>query len=167
MASRGRPPILDPVKRREILAILSVGCSRATAADYVGCSVSTIQKTAERDPAFAEELRRAESRAEIALLQAIQRAAKKEQYWRAAAWALERTKPELFAPRRPHAITQRQLEKFLQALVDLLVDSLPERSRKQFLKRLERLLVSLGLPPKFPPTMERSAKKQSPSDPPR
>jgi hypothetical protein len=158
MATRGRPPILDPVKRREILAILSVGCSRATAADYVGCSVSTIQKTAERDPAFAEELRRAESRAEIALLQAIQRAAKKEQYWRAAAWALERTKPELFAPRRPQTITHRDLEKFLQTLVDLLVEFLPERSRKQFLKRLEGLVASLGLPRKLVPPEGRKSR---------
>ena len=35
---------------REILAIVSLGCSQATAAEYVGCSVSTIQRTVERDP---------------------------------------------------------------------------------------------------------------------
>jgi hypothetical protein len=150
MAQRGRPPVLDPIKRREILAILSVGCSRATAADYVGCSVSTIQKTAERDPTFAEELRRAESRAEIALLQAIQRAAKKEQYWRAAAWALERTRPELFAPRRPQAISLKDLDKFLAALADLLAEVLPARTRKTVLKRLDCLLRELGLAASIP-----------------
>ncbi len=151
MPTRGRPPLLDEIKRREILAILSVGCSRSTAADYVGCSVSTIQKTAERDPAFADELRRAESRAEIVLLQAIQQAARKEQYWRAAAWALERTKPEQFGPRRPGAIPLKDLQALIEALVSLVVEELPDRSCKRLLKRIDSLLADFGLGPLGPP----------------
>ncbi len=61
MAKRGRPPVLDEMKQREIVAILSMGCSRRTAAHYVGCAHSTIQYTAERNDKFAEKLDRAES----------------------------------------------------------------------------------------------------------
>ena len=60
MAKCGRRPVLDEIKRREILAILAVGGSRRVAAKYVGCAVSTIQNTADRDPQFAAQLHRME-----------------------------------------------------------------------------------------------------------
>ena len=65
MSRRGRPPVLDEAKKREILAIVAVGCSRSTAAAYVGCATSTIQNTADRDPAFAEKLRQAAYNTEV------------------------------------------------------------------------------------------------------
>ena len=55
----GRRPVLDDAKQREIWP-LSVGCSRADAARYVGCAVSTILNTARRQAEFAERLRHAE-----------------------------------------------------------------------------------------------------------
>ena len=42
-AETRRPPVLDDAKRREILAILAVGCSRRAAAQYVGCAPRTIR----------------------------------------------------------------------------------------------------------------------------
>ena len=48
---QGRPAVLDPTKRQRIAALLAVGCSRRVAARYVGCSPSTITRTAARDPA--------------------------------------------------------------------------------------------------------------------
>ena len=101
MTKRGRPPVLDSGKKREILAMLTVGCSRRTAARYVGCAAATIQNTAERDPQFAEQLHHADHLAEIEYLKNIRKAAKKEQGLRAAAWALERLNPEDFALRAP------------------------------------------------------------------
>ena len=65
MAKCGRRSVLDEFKKREILAIVFVGCSRRTAARYVGCAVSTIANTAGRDPDFDEQLRKAEQQAEI------------------------------------------------------------------------------------------------------
>jgi hypothetical protein len=60
MSKNGRPEILDESKRNIILAILSVGCSRATAAAYVHCAPRTIYNTARRDPAFARRMIKAE-----------------------------------------------------------------------------------------------------------
>ena len=39
MAKRGRPPVLDEMKKGQIVAILSVGCSFRLAARYVGRNV--------------------------------------------------------------------------------------------------------------------------------
>lgn len=146
MPKIGRPPVLDHVKKREILAIVAMGCSRRTAASYVGCSPKTILNTADRDPEFAAQLRRAEHASEIEYLQRIRNAAKKEQYWRAAAWALERINPEDFAKRPPRSLTPEQIAALLLQLADVLVAELPVGAyRKRVVKALDRLLARLGL----------------------
>ncbi len=143
MARRKRQgkPALDDGKKREILAILAVGCSRRTAARYVGCSHTTIQRTALRDPAFAAALTRAESGAEFRYLKNIRDAAQKEQYWRAAAWVLERRNPEDFAARHPDVVTGEQMATFLAQVAEMITDALPAGvHRKSVLKRLEAMI---------------------------
>ena len=144
MTRRGRPPVLDEAKKREILAIVAVGCSRSTAADLCRLRPSTIQNTADRDPAFAEKLRQAAYNTEVGLLKNIRNAAKKEQYWRAAAWALERRFPERYAQRGPDAITLDQLTRLLGQFGDIVAEEVPDRCRKRVLKRLEELTRSVG-----------------------
>lgn len=144
MAKCGRRPVLDEIKKREILAILTVGCSRRTAARYVGCAADTITNTAQRDPAFAEQLAHAEHNAEIGYIKNIQKAAKKEQYWRAAAWALERRNPEDFAPRSPEVITVEQIQHLLAQFAEIIVEEVPvARYRKSILRRLGALKAGL------------------------
>ena len=132
-------------KRGHILAILSVGCSQSTAAHYVGCAVSTIQRTADRDPEFAQALCQAKCNAELGLVKNIRNAAKKEQYWRAAAWALERGFPEKYAPRSPHVITAEQLAQIMGQLAERIVQHVPNAEyRKNIVKDIESLARSLG-----------------------
>ena len=131
MGKRGRRPVLDDEKRAQIVAILSVGCSQNMAAQYVGCASRTIQRTAERDPKFAEELREAKGNAELGLVKNIRNAAKKEQYWRAAAWALERGFPEKYARRGPDVITVEQIGLLLTKFSEIIVEEVPERYRKR------------------------------------
>jgi hypothetical protein len=138
--------VLDAVKKREILAIIAVGCSRTLAATYVGCAISTIQNTADRDPTFAEKLRQAAYSTELGLLKNIRNAASKEQYWRAAAWALERRFPERYALREPDAFTLEEVTALLGQFNDIVIEELPGRHRKRVLKRLEALAASLGHP---------------------
>lgn len=160
MANRGRPPVLDAMKRREILAILSVGCSRRIAARYVGCDAATIRNTAERDPAFAEQIQRAENGSQFAFMKNIQNAAKKEQYWRAAAWALERINPEDFAPRSPEAVTLEQAINLMTQLSEIIVAEVPvAKYRKPILRRVEELIESLRA------TIVRKTSDVQPSDP--
>jgi hypothetical protein len=144
MGKGGRRPVLDEGKRREILAILAVGCSRRTAAKYVGCAPTTIQATAERDPAFAEQIARADSRTEIGCLTNIQKAANKEQYWRAAAWVLERRNPDEFTVHDSESITLEQAEQLVLELARIVADTLPGRFRQEVLKRVAPFLQGLS-----------------------
>ena len=144
MARRGRKRILDGYKRREILAILAVGGSREMAAQYVGCSAVTIQNTADRDPTFAERLRRKEKQWEVGYLDRIRVAARHERYWRAAAWALERLNPDRYGRRGPDVITVDQITELLSQFAEIIVEEVPvAKYRKNILKRLDAISCSL------------------------
>lgn len=144
MTRKERSPALDEAKRREILAILSVGCPRSTAARYVGCAPSTLLQTARRDPEFAEQLRHAENRAELEYMRNIQNAARDPKYWRAAAWVLERRNPSEYGHRPVETLTVAQVGQLLQQLAEFLVPRLPESSlRQQVVKEFDRQVVAL------------------------
>ncbi len=144
MAKCGRKPVLDEVKRAEILAILSVGCSRPVAAKYVGCVAATIQNTADRDPEFAEQLRHKEYGLEVGYLENIRSAARDGRYWRAAAWALERLNPQRYGQRQPDAITVDQIRELLTQFADIIVEEVPVAAyRKNVLKRLQAVSKQL------------------------
>jgi len=141
---RGRKPILTDTKRAEILAIVGVGCSRRMAALYVGCSPSTITNTADRDPAFAAELRKASVKPQLTFMKNIHDAGKKGQYWRAAAWALERLNPDDFGPRRAGALDRQEVIALLDRIARLVADEVPvARYRRRILRRLEEMIAEV------------------------
>lgn len=144
MSRRGRPPVLDAVKRREICAILTAGGSRALAARYVGCARSTIGATAVRDLEFHRQLQRASVQHEIMNLRNIQSAAKNEKYWRAAAWTLERCYPDRYGQRSATTVTAENVSQLLGKVAELLVEEIPDRNtRRRILERLDRLTADL------------------------
>jgi hypothetical protein len=143
--NKRRRRILDDMKQREVLAILSVGCSQSMAAKYVGCSPVTIRREAARDPKFAEKLAKARGSAELGLVKNIRKAANKEQYWRAAAWALERMFPEKYARRGPDVITAEQLAQVLAQLAERVIEQVPvDAYRKKIVKAVESVARSFG-----------------------
>ena len=145
MAKRGTRTKLDEGKRHDLITLLGLGCSRRTAARYVGCTVAAIENTLRDDPEFSERVLRAEQQAEIGYLQNIKQAAKKEQYWRAAAWALERRNPEDFAARGPDVITLDQMKQLLARFAQLIMEEVPDpRYRQNILKRLDGLSADLA-----------------------
>ena len=128
-------PTLDDKKRRTILALISNGSSRRIAARFVGCAPSTITRTADRDPFFAEQLASAENMVEVKTLQAIQNAAQKDRYWRAAAWLLERRNPEDFCRRSPELFTFEQIENLLANLRKSIVHIVPQKLESKILQK--------------------------------
>jgi len=120
----GRPRVLDEVKRGEICALISVGCSLEAAARYVGCNPSTIRREAVRNDEFYKRLRNAEVAAEIKPLNALQRAA--ATHWRAAAWLLERTRPDRFAKFPPHMVRIDDAQQLLEHFLEIVAQELPD-----------------------------------------
>jgi hypothetical protein len=137
MSKTGRPQALTESKKKTVLALLSVGCSRCTAAHYVNCDTKTIYNTAQRDPEFAEGLARAESSSEYLFLSRIFKAGHDPRYWRSAAWGLERMFPDRFGVRSPDSVTPQQLTQLISRLTEMLVEEIPVAEyRKKILARL-------------------------------
>jgi hypothetical protein len=111
--------VLDDYKRHTILRMVSTGSSRRTAARRVGCSPSTITRTALRDPDFGEQLAHALQQVERDCLRLIRTAAENGQ-WRATAWLLERTNPDDFAKRPPRMLTPDDVTSLLHRFVAAL-----------------------------------------------
>ena len=142
MSRRGHPPILDEIKKAEILTVLTTGCSRRVAAMYVGCDPKTIYNTALRDPEFAEKLYSREVSSEIAHLVNLKNAGKDTRYWRASAWFLERAIPDRYGVRNPDTLTREEISKFMSCLINMLVEEVPvAKYRKRILARLDSILA--------------------------
>ncbi|MGD9126619.1 MAG: hypothetical protein PVH19_04500 [Planctomycetia bacterium] len=132
--------LLDKIQRQKVCAILALGCSRRVAARYVGCRFSLIRATMSRDESFRQEIERAEQISEIEYIQNIKEAAKKSQYWRAAAWALERCNPDDYAFHDPTTFTMDQIRQLLDQFIEIIVQEIPAATqRKRLLYGLKKL----------------------------
>lgn len=110
----------------------------------MGCRVDTIRRAGRDDPAFAEQLRQAEARAEILHVRAVGAAAAEVKNWRAAAWLLERLNPDRFGRRKPHVVTAQQVSQTLTEFAEILFEEVPPGPiRRRVLGRLTRLVKSL------------------------
>ncbi len=137
---------LDEVKKRKIIGILMVGASRENAAKYIGCSPTTIRNEIRRDPAFATEVQQAEEESEVFFLQKIRAAANKEQYWRAAAWALERRCPNRYAPRGAKTLSEEQVMKLVSDLVEIVIPEIHDTvERRNIIRKVNRLVHNMNL----------------------
>lgn len=136
-----RPATLDEPKRREIIALISMGCSRTVAAGYVGCAVSTIRYTAERDPAFDEQLRQATVRPQVWHLQNIAKHAARS--WKASAWMLERLYPHQFGRRPPDSVSREDVQKTFHLYMKV-VDEIPDKKiRAQVRRRMDDIAAAI------------------------
>lgn len=139
MPQIGRPRALDEFKRREVCALVAVGCGIQTAARYVGCNPVTIRREALRNPDFHEQLRRAELAAELEPLQAMKRAA--ATHWRAAAWLLERTHPNRFGRRNPESLRPEQIESLMVQLGEAIAEEMPDgASAERIVRRITAMM---------------------------
>jgi hypothetical protein len=128
----GRPPSLDDAKLREIRALVSAGLTLAEAARYVGCSVRTIQRREKHDAQFRRDVSQARLSARLDPEKLMRQAA--STHWRAAAWLLERTKPDRYARRSQAACTPEDLDHACRRLIEVALSEIdnPEARRRAF-----------------------------------
>ncbi len=138
---------LTAAEKKSIVAIITIGCSRETAARYIGCTPYIIRRAIAENAKFAAEIQKAEEDSELFFLNKIRQAANKEQYWRAAAWALERRCPNRYAARSSNSLTVLQVQELLDKLADLVVREIPGKvEQKKLLKRIQSLMVEDDMP---------------------
>ena len=122
---------LTPKQKNEVLAILSVGCSRAAAARCVRCSPRILRREIAEHPQFAEQIAKAEEGIEVFCLSNLRKAAQKEQHWRAAAWMLERRLPERYGTKKAKTFTAEHMQQFMATCMQIIAEELPEDERRE------------------------------------
>jgi len=125
----GRHRVLDEGKRREICALVSAGCSLEAAAQYVNCSRSTIRREALRNEQFGAELRRSELDAHLHPVRTMQQAA--ATHWRAAAWLLQRTRPEQYARSAANLVRMETVHDLITRCLELIETELPDTAENE------------------------------------
>lgn len=145
MMTKKKSPRLATKIKNEIAAIVGTGCSLATAAKYAGCALPDIRRELKLDADFRSELTKAGEVAEIYFLRQIKKAAQKEQYWRAAAWALERKLPGRYAARNAGTLTTTEIREIFEKLAEIVLAEVPQKEdRKKIIARVEKLLADIS-----------------------
>ena len=119
-------PVLDDFRKRLIIRGISRGYTRTKMAAMVGCAVSTIMRTAERDPQFFADLAQAEAAFLNGSIDTLYHSACQERNWRAAAWVAERLDPDRFGRTPPRSRTIPQMLELIGKLLTRICDQLPE-----------------------------------------
>ncbi|HEX4415168.1 MAG TPA: hypothetical protein VH107_16160 [Lacipirellulaceae bacterium] len=122
----------------QIYGILSVGCDRETAANFIGCLPADIVRAMRSDAEFNTSVRRTEAAAELNHMRTVQNAAKDEKNWRASVWWLERRSPERFGSRGAGTVTTRHLKAFLTLVAECLNSDIRDAAdRERVMTRLK------------------------------
>jgi hypothetical protein len=149
---------LTAEQKGQIYGILSVGCDRETAANFIGCTLADIVRAMRSDADFNASVRRTEASAELQHMRTVQNAAKDEKNWRAAVWWLERRSPERFGSRSAGIVTSRHLKAFLTLVGDCLNSEIRDAAdRERVIVRLKEIQSMVDDLADHQPTIEPTA----------
>ena len=145
-----RPKLLTPERRRELIVYVSAGMRVEHAARYVGCSVRTVRREADRNDQFRIELATAEIGVRSDPEMLMKRAA--GSHWRAAAWMLERRDPHRFGRRRTDACGPQELEEICNTIIEVALAAVGDGQARrelylQLVGALREVTTNLFPPP--------------------
>ncbi len=133
--------------------MISMGCDRETACNYLGKTAVELRAELQRDNAFRRQLLRAEATPEFSHTRNLYNAAKDEKHWRASVWWLERRAPERYAKRAPESITAAQLREVIEELTDVIISEVNDpQDRRRVLARLVQIAERLRCDSFEPPS---------------
>lgn len=130
-------------QHKQLVAAITIGCDRTTAAAYIGLSPAELAELLTADADLARDVRRAEATAEINHLRNLHNATQEPKNWRASIWWLKSRQPERY-DRKPHTVNDQELAEFVGRLMDALDDLVPQESRPELARRVEALLADAG-----------------------
>jgi hypothetical protein len=133
--------LLTDEQKSRICGVLSVGCDRETAVDFIGCTSRDLHRTMQHDPEFAVQVRRTEAANEVTHMRSLHEVAKDPKNWRISVWWLEMRSPERFKPRNGKSVTLPQLDEFLNVLAEIIGDEV--ESEDDQTRVLDRMMESL------------------------
>jgi hypothetical protein len=140
MAETGRPPALDAAKRREIAAVLSMGCSVPVAANFAGCSRRTIYRELANNPEFYDQIRHLQVAKLLGPLKTLYDAAGTN--WRAAAWLVERLNPQDFGRRHPEMIDPEDINLAVQVAMREIKEVIADpKILRRLNRRMQRIMA--------------------------
>lgn len=154
MGNGGRPKVFGKDKRDLLCGLVASGFTRRQATEHVGVSGRTVARALGEDEEFRRMLSNSELRLELHPIQHIRSQMSKQ--WRAAAWVLERQRPDLYVRRAPRTVTLGDLRGIFGAFLQLLLDGVPEQPiRDRVRKNVETFLAQLGGPQRCSPQVRR------------
>jgi len=109
--------------------------SLAEAAGAVGVTLRTVQRYRREEEDFDQEVRMAKL-AKPDPLKLMESAART--HWRAAAWLLERSKPETYARKRGDLAAGIKVGKALRLMMETALANTPEEARTELFKHLDK-----------------------------
>jgi hypothetical protein len=134
-------PLLTEKERQSVISVLLTGGDLSTAADYISRTQAEIRATAAADEDFRAAIERAEPHVELTQLGNISKAAMREQYWRAAAWMLERRFPNRYARANPRALVPAKIKQLIEGLAEIVLSEVKAATvRIRIVNRLQTLL---------------------------
>ncbi len=147
----GRPTKLDDDRAKRIVDALAIGATIRQACDAAGIDAATYHRWIERgnsgDPDddayrdFRDAATRARTQAELRMVGVVQAAAASGKDWRAAAWYLERRRPDEWGRRDTvdlnHYAPRAEVEQGVQRLLDAARAVLPGEAYAALLDALD------------------------------
>jgi hypothetical protein len=134
---------MTPQQKQQVAAAVTIGGDRETAAHYAGLTPEIVAAEMLSDETFGREIRRAEATAEINHLRTIHNAVQDPKNWRAAVWYLKSRSPERY-DRKQHTINDDELAEFVAKLMEALHELVPEESREELARRVDRLVSAVA-----------------------
>ncbi|BBO36247.1 hypothetical protein [Lacipirellula parvula] len=125
---RGRNRVLTPELRVKLCQLVRESSTLVEAAEAIGVSLRTVQRERKYDEDFDHELLLALSAPPdpLKLMQAAART-----HWRAAAWLLERTRPEQYARRPTNMAHAGQVNHAVNAVMEAVLQLLPPAEQER------------------------------------
>ncbi|MGE3410440.1 MAG: hypothetical protein AB7I37_26915, partial [Pirellulales bacterium] len=138
---KGPPAFFDDDDRRhDVKRMFGVGMSQREVARHMGCSHTTLGRAMRNDEYFRAEIRNYRRNFEYVALSRIDRAGSTS--WRAAAWMLERMRPEIYGKQsRP---TFDQIVDFFEQNRDIMLAGLYPEQVEEKRQVLEQLAVKFA-----------------------